>query len=137
MQGDYSETIIKCPSCGMIQKAVVEHKHYPWDIYVHECVECDWIITESDWEEVITMGRQAQASEPARTGVESELARAYQAAKDKVDRKAVDMRVALISTFNDWQQVRSRGDCVEINALLELSLKAVELARFLADKRHV
>lgn len=42
---------IVCPECGKIQFAEVETTPF-WDIYVHECKDCDFIITESEWERV-------------------------------------------------------------------------------------
>jgi len=42
---------IQCPECGKIQKARVL-EGFPWDIYVHHCSYCEYIITESEWEEV-------------------------------------------------------------------------------------
>ena len=44
----HNETI-KCPECGAIQLATVEHTK-PWWTYIHEC-ECGHVITESEWEE--------------------------------------------------------------------------------------
>ena len=41
--------IIKCPACGLIQPAVVKHT-LPWYSYVHHCVRCKHVITESEWE---------------------------------------------------------------------------------------
>lgn len=38
---------IKCPACGKIVDAEVEHTA-PWWSYVHEC-DCGYIITESEW----------------------------------------------------------------------------------------
>lgn len=44
---------IRCPECGTIQKAeVVQHDGAPWSDYVHECTECGYVITESEWEKV-------------------------------------------------------------------------------------
>lgn len=43
---------IRCPKCGEIEKATVEHQPSdPWPIYVHKCI-CGYIITESEWEKV-------------------------------------------------------------------------------------
>lgn len=43
--------IIKCPECGKVQDAEVTYfPEWPWHpVYVHECEECGYIITESDW----------------------------------------------------------------------------------------
>ena len=47
----YHYECIKCPACGLLQRAMVEHT-IPFSSYVHECTECGAIITESDWEKV-------------------------------------------------------------------------------------
>ena len=39
---------IKCPECGVIQEAKVI-KSIPFDIYIHNCVECNYCIMESEW----------------------------------------------------------------------------------------
>jgi ribosomal protein S27E len=41
---------IKCPKCGKVQAAIVQHTQ-PWWTYIHDCV-CGYTITESDWERV-------------------------------------------------------------------------------------
>lgn len=47
-----SETI-KCPNCGHVQKAQVTWKQgNPFPTYIHECVQCGYVIMESEWEEV-------------------------------------------------------------------------------------
>jgi hypothetical protein len=45
------EVSIKCPECAQIQKAKVL-EGFPWNIYVHHCEFCEYIIMESEWEEV-------------------------------------------------------------------------------------
>jgi hypothetical protein len=40
--------IIRCPECGFIQEATVEHID-PWDSYIHFCEKCGYCITESEW----------------------------------------------------------------------------------------
>jgi hypothetical protein len=42
---------IKCPECGAVQEACVL-RGFPWDIYVHHCKRCEYIIQKSEWEEV-------------------------------------------------------------------------------------
>jgi C4-type Zn-finger protein len=42
---------IKCPFCNTVQDAEVEHK-IPFYDYTHECTECLYDITESEWEKV-------------------------------------------------------------------------------------
>jgi len=44
---------IKCPDCGTIQDATVEHT-VPFYTYLHICTKCDFTIMESDWEVVPT-----------------------------------------------------------------------------------
>lgn len=39
-------TKIICPNCGSIEDATVK--------YFHICTKCDYIITDSDWEEIYT-----------------------------------------------------------------------------------
>lgn len=44
---------ITCPECNFIQPAEVTHTEgHPWQSYVHHCVKCGYIITESEWEPV-------------------------------------------------------------------------------------
>jgi len=42
---------IKCPDCGTIQDATVEHT-IPFHTYLHNCEKCNFTIMESDWEVV-------------------------------------------------------------------------------------
>jgi rubredoxin len=45
---------IKCPACGAVNYDV-EVAYGPvlgFDTYVHECIVCGYVITESHWEEV-------------------------------------------------------------------------------------
>lgn len=46
----HKETI-RCPECGCVQEAVVEHTR-PWYTYIHFCDECGYCIMESEWETV-------------------------------------------------------------------------------------
>jgi protein gp37 len=46
----HTETIW-CPECERVQAAVVEHS-VPWFTYVHKCVGCGYLITESEWNAV-------------------------------------------------------------------------------------
>ena len=45
----YHTEYINCPECGWLQPAMVEHT-IPFYSYVHECTQCKFPITESDWE---------------------------------------------------------------------------------------
>ena len=46
------EMKIECPECGCMKMAVVDHTTVPFSSYVHECQNCAYLITESDWNEV-------------------------------------------------------------------------------------
>ena len=48
--GEFHIETIKCPSCGRIQQARVEHT-FPWWNYAHIC-DCGYAILESEWERV-------------------------------------------------------------------------------------
>lgn len=48
MKKTYNEWIT-CPECGMCQEATVE-VGVPWNIRIHECEQCEYIIQESEWE---------------------------------------------------------------------------------------
>lgn len=48
--GHHQETI-RCPSCGKIQSAIVQHTTAPYWTYYHYC-DCDYVILESEWEVV-------------------------------------------------------------------------------------
>lgn len=48
--GKFHIETIKCPSCGRIQQARVEHT-VPWWSYAHIC-DCGYSILESEWERV-------------------------------------------------------------------------------------
>lgn len=50
-EGMHYDRII-CPNCGTEQVAQVLHTA-PWYSYVHECQDCQYIITESEWNSVI------------------------------------------------------------------------------------
>lgn len=41
--------LVECPECSFIQFAIVENTPV-FDSYVHECKQCGYIITESDWQ---------------------------------------------------------------------------------------
>ena len=51
-EADVEEMKIECPECGCVQMAVVDHTTVPFSSYVHECQNCAYLITESDWNEV-------------------------------------------------------------------------------------
>lgn len=42
---------IRCPNCGLLQAAKVLELR-PWNSYVHTCYQCNFMITESDWDVV-------------------------------------------------------------------------------------
>jgi ribosomal protein S27E len=39
---------IRCPECGLVQFATVDHT-FPWWTYIHDCLGCGYTIMESDW----------------------------------------------------------------------------------------
>lgn len=41
--------IIRCPRCGYVQRANII-RSIPFDTYIHVCVKCKYIITESEWD---------------------------------------------------------------------------------------
>lgn len=43
----HTETIW-CPECEHKQEAEVLHT-FPWNTYIHECTNCDYLIMESEW----------------------------------------------------------------------------------------
>lgn len=47
---EYAEEI-KCPKCGMEQIAYVKETLL-FNIYIHQCQKCGYLITESDWRKV-------------------------------------------------------------------------------------
>jgi C4-type Zn-finger protein len=42
---------IKCPVCNKIQEAIIKDI-VPYSSYIHECNNCNYIIMESEWEEI-------------------------------------------------------------------------------------
>lgn len=42
---------IKCPECGKVQQAEVVITT-AWNSYCHECINCGYWISESEWDEV-------------------------------------------------------------------------------------
>jgi C4-type Zn-finger protein len=51
---------IKCPSCGTVQDATVEHTE-PFYCYVHDCDKCGYTITESEWERLDNATNQTRS----------------------------------------------------------------------------
>lgn len=49
----WKEKII-CPKCNTMQTAQVEfhHPRDPWPIYIWNCIDCGYEITESEWNPV-------------------------------------------------------------------------------------
>ena len=64
---------IKCPDCGTIQDAIVEHT-IPFHTYLHNCEKCNFTIMESDWEVVKTT--QQTAMQILRAELEDRMNRA-------------------------------------------------------------
>lgn len=48
MESNHIEKIV-CPECEAVQDAIVEET-VPFFTYIHSCVNCDYVITESDWQ---------------------------------------------------------------------------------------
>ena len=46
---------IVCPNCGKTQLAEVGVNPI-WNVYVHECKKCKYIIMESEWDKVKRYG---------------------------------------------------------------------------------
>lgn len=42
---------IRCPQCRHTQNAQVR-KTFPFYTYIHTCIFCKYVITESEWDEV-------------------------------------------------------------------------------------
>jgi hypothetical protein len=42
---------IECPECGLVQKAIVYHT-IPWYTYIHQCIKCEYIIMENEWDKI-------------------------------------------------------------------------------------
>lgn len=47
----FHPVIIECPKCKIIQAAIIEHTT-PFGTYIHHCIKCEYIIMESDWNEI-------------------------------------------------------------------------------------
>lgn len=47
------EETIKCPSCDKVQIAIVNHTT-PFHTYIHECISCNYVIMESEWDALKT-----------------------------------------------------------------------------------
>lgn len=41
---------IKCPECGAIELGTIDTTTIPWNSYIHNCNNCDYIIMESEWD---------------------------------------------------------------------------------------
>ena len=50
LEADHVEQI-KCPECETVQSATVVHG-IPFNIYVHHCYNCNYIIAESEWDAI-------------------------------------------------------------------------------------
>lgn len=49
---DFTPVMIKCPACHTAQAAIVLEATSFWNEYIHNCEVCDYMITESEWDEV-------------------------------------------------------------------------------------
>jgi hypothetical protein len=68
-----SERIV-CPNCDSIEDAIVEahqgiaETHLPFEVYVHHCINCGYIILESEWEPFsIPIAATENAQDPVET----------------------------------------------------------------------
>jgi RNase P subunit RPR2 len=43
---------IVCPQCETVQGAAVQRFSAIWPVYVHMCMTCGFVITESEWNSV-------------------------------------------------------------------------------------
>jgi len=43
---------IKCPECGSIELATVDTSTWPWNTFIHHCSKCEYVIMESDWDQM-------------------------------------------------------------------------------------
>lgn len=48
---EFTPVMIECDKCSTVQAAIVEHI-IPFNTYIHHCVSCQNIITESEWNEI-------------------------------------------------------------------------------------
>jgi len=67
---------IKCPDCGTIQDATVEHT-IPFHTYLHNCEKCNFTIMESDWEVVPNTEKQMTACQMLREKVKAKIDNTY------------------------------------------------------------
>ncbi len=51
-ESGYKEVKIVCPQCGSIETAIEDYNSRPWATYIHNCSQCEYVIMESEWEEV-------------------------------------------------------------------------------------
>ena len=48
---DFTAVIIKCPECESVQDAIIEHT-IPFYTYIHQCERCNYIIMESEFNQI-------------------------------------------------------------------------------------
>lgn len=48
---EFTPVMVECEQCNTVQAAIVVHTHV-WDSYIHKCVSCKHIITESEWNKI-------------------------------------------------------------------------------------
>ncbi len=48
---DYHEVKTRCPECGSIENIKVDNLR-PFYANLHICINCGYVITEDEWEEV-------------------------------------------------------------------------------------
>lgn len=48
-----SKVVIQCPECNYVQEAdVTQHENMPFATYIHKCIRCQYLITESEWNQL-------------------------------------------------------------------------------------
>lgn len=50
-KGETDQVKIKCPNCGSIETGTIEYT-LPWPTFIYNCTKCNYVIMESEWEEV-------------------------------------------------------------------------------------
>lgn len=106
---DITAEMIKCPACDIVQAAIFEHT-VPFGTYVHECVNCKYVIMESEWTSIkpfkqetaptLSKGEgkedweaQAKALSAIKKGLEKSLSQAYN-------------RIRKLESKDDWKSCR-------------------------------
>jgi len=147
----HTELII-CPVCSIIQAATVEHT-YPFLSYVHECINCGYVITETEWErlkgcmEVIIVNQKELIEyheSPRRKALEKQYQESIASkVEDKLDVRLRDMQsqILLLRTDVTSQTGRLRLELAEgllhitnvENKIADIMEKTQEYMRTVSD----